>query len=711
MKRIFFACCFFSIIQSYGQQTDTTELIPVEIRATRASATAPFAKTNIGKAELTRQNLGQDLPFFLNQVPSAVVNSDAGNGVGYTGLRIRGTDATRINVTLNGIPYNDAESQGTFFVNLPDFVSSVNSMQIQRGVGTSTNGPGSFGATVNVSTHEISKKSYAEINNSFGSFNTLKNTIRVGTGLLKDHLTADLRVSRITSNGFIDRASSNLKALYFSTAYLSDKSQVRFNFFTGKEKTYQAWYGIPETDVKANRTANYAGTEKPGDPYDNETDNYRQDHYQLFFTQKISPLIDFNTGFFYTKGKGFYEQYKANRKYADYNIQPSAGSTITKTDLVRQLWLDNDFYGGIFSIQYKKQKTELVLGGNVSRYDGNHYGTVTWAKEGFTSMGNWYDNDAFKNDLNVYGKWQQELLPSLLFFTDLQLRKVKYTINGFRDNPSLQVNNNYSFFNPKIGLSYQKNNWLMYGSYSVGQKEPNRDDFEAGITNSVKPERLNDIEIGIENKNASRTFAANVFYMKYKDQLVLTGKINDVGAYTRTNIENSYRMGIELQASAIINSWFRVASNVSLSSNKVRNFQEFIDDYDNGGQLQNNYSETDLAYSPSVIGSLNLGFVPAKDLNIDLVGKYVSDQYLDNTSNKERMLNAFYSQDLRFSYDLTRLKMPRVNFILQVNNVFDALYEPNGYTYSYYSGGELTTENYYFPMAGRNVMVGVNVKF
>ncbi len=709
MKRIAFFILFsFSLIAS-AQLKDTIELLPVEVRAVRANATAPFAKTNISKAQIQRQNLGYDLPFLLNQTPSVVVNSDAGNGVGYTGIRIRGTDATRINVTLNGIPYNDAESQGTFFVDLPDFASSVNSIQIQRGVGTSSNGAGAFGATLNVSTNEVNKKAYAEANNSFGSFNTWKNTLKAGTGLLNNHFVADLRLSRISSDGYIDRAKSNLRSLYFSTAYLSDKTDVRFNIFTGKEKTYQAWNGVSEADLKTNRTINYAGMERPGAPYDNETDNYRQDHYQLFFTQRFTPKLSFNTAVFLTNGKGYYEEYRAAQAYADYGMTaPAAG--VDTSDLVRQLWLDNHFYGTIFSLQHQSQKTTFILGGAVTKYDGNHFGKVIWAEKGLTGTNKWYDLDANKNDFNIYGKWQQDLFASLQFFADLQYRKVKYDLDGFRNNPDLVINNNYNFFNPKFGLTYHKNNWLAYASYSIANKEPNRDDFEAGHENQPKPERLNDLEIGVENKKGKSTFGANFYYMQYKDQLVLTGKINDVGAYTRTNIGNSYRLGVELQGSSILNKWLKAGANLSLSKNKIRNFEEYIDDYDNGGQKRNAYRESDISFSPDVVGAANITLTPVNKLSLDLISKYVGKQYLDNTSNEQRKLNAYYTQDVRavYSFDYNWLK--NVDLTFQVNNVFNKKYEPNGYTFSYYSNNKLTTENYYFPMAGTNWMVGVNVR-
>jgi iron complex outermembrane receptor protein len=713
MKRILFFTAFISALHAGAQQSDTTELLPVEVKTIRASATAPFAKTNINRQQIQRQNLGQDLPFLLNQTPSVVVNSDAGNGIGYTGIRIRGTDATRINVTVNGIPFNDPESNGAFFVNLPDILSSTSSIQIQRGVGTSSNGAAAFGGTINLSTHETALQPYFESNNTYGSFQTLKNNIRVGSGLLGNHFTTDLRLSQIKSNGFIDRAKTNLQSYYFSTAYLAHKTTIRFTTFSGREKTYQAWNGVTEADLKANRTVNYAGTEKPGDPYDNETDNYKQDHYQLFLTQKLSPFVTFNTGLFYIKGQGFYEQYKADRDYADYGISNPvySGIEVSSTDLVRQLWLDNNFYGDIFSLQYAKGGTELTLGGAVSRYLGNHFGLVTWAANGLPEgTHTWYDHDAVKNDFNVYTKWQQSLAPTVQAFVDLQVRKVGYRIDGFRDNPHLKVDQQYNFFNPKAGLTYHTNNWTAFASYSIGNKEPNRDDFEAAVTELPKREKLHDVELGIERKAKNYHVGATVYYMKYNDQLVLTGKINDVGAYTRTNIDDSYRLGVELQGGANMTSWLRAAANLTFSRNKVKDFTEFIDDYDNGGQKMNVYKEADISFSPSVLGSATLMFIPVQKLNVNLLSKYVGKQYLDNTSNEQRKLNAFFTQDIRATYSFSNHGLKNTDLVLQVNNVFDKKYEPNGYTFSYYSGNELINENYYFPMAGINWMVGLNIR-
>lgn len=718
MKRIaIFTSTMFAVVFLYGQEKPAPAdsfrtLEPVELRSTRAGENAPFTKTNLDKEAIQRNNWGADLPFLLNQVPGVVVNSDAGNGVGYTGIRIRGTDASRINVTLNGIPFNDAESQGTFFVNLPDFSSSVSSIQVQRGVGTSSNGPGSFGATINISTHENQTTPYLEFNNSFGSFNTWKNTLKVGSGLVGGHFTTDLRLSRISSDGFIDRASSRLESYYLSTAWMNKRSSLRFTHFAGKERTYQAWYGVSAGDLINNRTVNYAGTERPGEPYDNETDNYDQDHFQLFFQHELSPQWKFNTGLYYVKGKGYYEQYKAGEDYADYGLIPPVygNDTVYSTDLVRQLWLDNDFYGQTFSVFHRQGISQLTLGGGWSRYEGNHFGNVIWAENGLGKDTRWYQHPALKTDLNIYVKEQVNFTRDWFAFVDLQYRGLRYEINGFRDSPGVHFNNNYRFFNPKAGLSYSnKKGWSAYASYSLGQKEPNRDDFEAGANQAPRPERLNDLEFNLGKKGSRFQWDATFYYMHYTDQLVLTGKINDVGAYTRTNIPRSYRMGIELNGGVKASKWLRVAANLALSRNKVLDFTEYLDDYDNGGQLSYTYEKSDIAFSPSIVGGATLAFTPNKTWEIDWISKYVSRQYLDNTQNKERSLDPFAVQDLRVSWAPFKKALSGTRILAQVNNVLDSKYEPNGYTFSYFYNGMTATENYYFPMAGRNFVFSINI--
>lgn len=729
MKRIaFVSCILLSATTSFTQEvppvteqkqlvTDSFYLLsPVEVKAIRAGEKAPFTKTNLSKKEIQKSNLGQDIPFILNQTPSVVANSDAGTGIGYTGMRIRGTDATRINFTLNGIPYNDAESQGTFLVNLPDFASSVNSIQIQRGVGTSSNGTGAFGATVSLSTNETNLKSYAEVNNSYGSFNTWKNTVKAGTGLIDNHFTIDARLSQITSDGYIDRASSNLQAFYLSGAYISEKSSLRLNIFSGKEKTYQAWNGVPEYLLKTERTFNSSGTDRPGDPYDNETDNYRQTHYQLFFNHTINDNWSFNTAAFLTRGLGYYENYKAQEKFSKYGLPDLVfrDTIIKRTDLVRQKWLDNYFYGQIIAAHYKMNKHALTLGGGWTVYDGVHHGDVIWAQFGIDKGYEYYKVDALKSDINFYAKWQYQFSANWNLFADIQYRHVQHKMNGFSENPSLFINRKFDFLNPKAGILFNKNGWQSYISYAVASKEPNRDDFEASFTNQPAKETLHDFEAGVEKRTSKFHAGATAYYMLYKDQLVLTGMINDVGAYTRINVPDSYRTGIELQGGYVFTDWLNTSANLSFSRNKVKSFTEYLDNYDANwewtGQVAVEHKRTDIAFSPAVVGAATLNILPVKNLEISLPGKYVGSQYLDNTQNEARKLNAFYTQDARVILTLKNKLFKEWNIIGQVNNLFNKKYEPNGYSYSYVLDGTTIADNYYFPMAGTNFMAGVNIK-
>ena len=705
-------------------------LQPVEVMAIRAGDRMPFAKTNLTKQAIEKMNTGVDLPFLLNQTPSVVVNSDAGNGIGYTGIRVRGTDATRINMTLNGIPYNDAESQGLFFVNLPDFASSVNSIQLQRGVGTSSNGAGAFGATLNLSTNEFHEKAYAEVNNGFGSFNSWRHTVKAGTGLLNNHFTIDARLSFINSDGFIDRATTDLRSFYLSSAYLSKKSSLRFNVFSGKEMTYQAWNGIPEAKLNCDAAAlethywNNVGVLyktredsinlfNPANNrtynsflYNNQTDNYQQDHYQLFFNHELNKSWNLNTAFFLTRGKGYYEEYKTQEDLSDY------GLAATDADLIRQLWLDNWFYGTTYSLQYKRNKDQWSLGGAFTRYKGLHYGKIIWSEAAVPKDYRWYDLDAFKNDFSVYTKYQRRITQRWELFADLQYRTVNYTLNGFRKNPTLMFDNNFSFLNPKLGVSYADGNgWLGFASLSVGNKEPNRDDFETGVSQQPTHETLFDWELNIEQRKANYNWSITGYYMRYRNQLVLTGKINDVGAYARTNIPKSYRTGVELQGALKAASWFNASANLTLSSNRVLNFTEFSDDYDNGGQKENFFKSAPLSFSPSVVGGATLNFIPVKNAELSLLNKYVSRQYLDNTGNNARSIDNFFVTDLRAAYTLKTKLAKEIILSFQLNNLFDMKYEANGYTYNYIYGGQTIVENFYYPMAGRNFMVGVNIKF
>ncbi|HXB45465.1 MAG TPA: TonB-dependent receptor [Puia sp.] len=716
-------------------------LQPIEVKALRAGEKAPFTKTNITKKEIEKANLGQDLPFLLNQTPSVVINSDAGNGVGYTAIYIRGTDDSRINMTLNGIPYNDAEEQAIYFVDLPDFASSVNSIQIQRGVGTSSNGAGAFGATINFSTNEFNEKPYAEINNSFGSFNTWKNTIKLGSGLIEGHFTIDARLSQITSDGYIDRASSNLKSLYLSAAYYSKKSSLRFNIIQGKEKTYQAWNGIPEAKLlgdkaaldthyqdnvgslyftqsdslnlynSAKRTYNYF-------TYPNQTDNYWQNHYQLFFNHAINPHLSVNLAGFLTRGYGYYEEYhnqgdSSNAKYAGYGLpnQIIGNDTLQSTDLIRQLWLSNYFYGGIFSLQYKNKKMQFTFGGGWDKYDGKHYGILTWAQNGGIPPNyTWYSEPAYKTDFNVYGKLQQDMGDHFTAFADLQYRRINYVIDGFDHDPTFQVANKYNFLNPKAGITYINHEWQSYFSYSMSNHEPDRNDFEAGGIDQPKPEILHDFEVSVEKKNLEYSWNATGYYMVYHNQLVLNGKINDLGQYTRVNIPNSYRLGIELQGTAKITEWLNVTANIAFSRNKVKNYTEYVDDYDSGGQKAFSYKETNIAFSPSIVGGATVNFMPFTNCELSLISKFVSQEYLDNSQHENRKINGYYVQNLRMSYAIKSKTIKETDIIFQLNNVFNKKYEPNGYTYSYIYGGSLVTENFLFPMATANFMFAINIK-
>ncbi|MFN4285861.1 MAG: TonB-dependent receptor [Lacibacter sp.] len=716
-------------------------LQPVEIRASRAADHAPFAKFNLTKAEIEKRNQGQDIPFLLNHTPSVVVTSDAGNGVGYTGLRIRGTDATRINMTINGIPYNDAESQGIFFVNLPDLASSVASVQIQRGVGTSTNGAGAFGATMNFSTNEFNEKAYAEVNNSAGSFHTWKHTVKVGSGLISNHFTLDARLSRITSDGFIDRAATDLRSFYLSGAYLSKKTSIRFNIISGKEKTYQAWNGIPEAKLRNQPDAllahyfNNIGvlyfTRQDSlnlfnsDPrrfnvylYENQTDNYQQDHYQFFLNHAWNPNLNTNLTLFWSKGAGYYEQFRHNNRFSSYGLPDvQIGTTrIRRTDLIRQLWLDNDFYGGLYSVQYKKDRHELIVGGGYSEYRGDHFGEIIWAAIGIPNRYRWYDFDAVKTDANTYAKWNYRLSDYLELFTDLQYRAVRYSFTGTRKYPTVVVDDRWDFVNPKLGLTYRKNNNTLYASYAVGNKEPNRDDYERDETDPrPKREQLHNIEAGFTQTTATYNWNANFFYMRYRDQLVLTGAINDVGDAIRTNVPNSFRLGIELQGAYKFNSWLDAEGNITWSRNRILNFTDLVPEYDSNFDLIGNRAtvlgSTPMSFSPDWVSSFSINTRPLKRHAVSLISKGVSDQFMDNTANPGRVLPGYFVQDLRWIWTLPLRKLSKAELLLQINNIWNTLYETNGYTYSFIVAGQLFTENFFFPMAGRNYMVGLNIRF
>ncbi|MEO6314559.1 MAG: TonB-dependent receptor plug domain-containing protein [Chitinophagaceae bacterium] len=713
----------------------------VEIKATRAGEKAPFAKNNLSKNDIEKRNLGQDLPFILSQMPSVIVTSDAGNGVGYTGLRIRGTDATRINVTVNGIPYNDAESQGSFFVDMPDIASSLNSIQVQRGVGTSSNGAGAFGASINLSTNETNEAAYAEINNGYGSFDTWKHTVKFGTGLINKHFTFDARLSKISSDGFIDRGSSDLKSLYASAAYINGNSSIRFNIISGAEKTYQAWNGIPQYKLFYNKDSlqqhyynnlgalyftgadstnlfNSDARKYNAFTYQNQTDNYQQDHYQLFFNHQFNNSWSFNTAIYLSKGKGYYEEYKYDAKYSSYGLPDRmvGNTSIKKTDLVRRLWLDNNLYGTIFSLLHKTQKEQFTFGGGWNEYDGKHYGNITWAASGAPENYEWYHYKAVKKDLNLYSKYQYKLSSRFEALVDLQYRRVNYDFDGTRKFPGVRVDNNFNFFNPKLGLTYSAGSLVAYASYAVANKEPSRNDYETG-TASAAPnrEQLHDLELGVEENKFNYGWGVNLYYMKYKDQLVLTGKINDVGDAIRINVPKSYRAGIEIQGRYKPGKTVQLSGNLTVSDNKLSNFNDNIPRYNANFDLVQQdtvfYHKTTLAFSPSVIAAGLLQVFPFANAEINSSVKYVGKQYLDNTASDAKSINGYFVQDLTLQYGIHSGFAKTITLIARVNNVWSKKYESNGYTYSYFYDNSLVRENFYFPMAGRNFMLAVNMKF
>jgi iron complex outermembrane receptor protein len=723
----------------------------VQVVGVRADQKTPTTYTNLNGSQIDKTNYGQDLPYLLETVPSTVVTSDAGAGVGYTGIRIRGVDPTRTNVTVNGIPLNDSESHGVWWVNMPDFASSADNIQVQRGVGTSTNGAAAFGASINIKTDHIERKAFAELDNSAGSFNTLRNTVKVGTGLINDRFAVDMRLSRISSDGFIDRASSELKSFYISGAYVGKKSVLKANVFSGKEKTFQAWWGIPQAKFQEDADGllthfynNYypVGTYQTTQDsvnlfnsgsntynyytYENETDNYQQDHYQLHFTRDFKRML-VNVSGHYTRGRGYYEQYRRNDDFADYGLEPLifGADTVVTTDLIRQRWLDNHFYGTVFSMTFDPYKGfRFILGGGANQYVGKHFGEVIWARNASQSeIGQrYYDNDAEKNEANLYLKTNYGY-KRFNFFVDLQARYLNYSYLGMDqfmgDIISVQQEEDFFFFNPKAGLSYDLNERsLIYASYSVANREPVRDDFISaapGVT--PKAERLGNLEAGYRF-NAHKLFVnANLYYMNYRDQLILTGEINDVGAYIRTNVDKSYRAGPELEAGYRIRNNLNVSGSLAMSQNKIVSFTEYIDNYDNydseGNMIQDTilHENTDLAFSPRMIATLGLAYEPLKDLQLTLLGKYVGSQFLDNTSSEDRMLDAYFIMNSGASYTVAKWMMKELTLGVTVNNLLNFRYANNGYTWGYIFGGQRVIENFVYPQAGRNFLVRLTVKF
>ncbi|MFV8377264.1 TonB-dependent receptor [Flavobacterium sp. LB3R33] len=686
----------FATFISFSQVKDTTkvnQLDEVLVSAVRVTTKTPVSFSNLDKKQIKFRNLGQDIPILMNYLPSVVTTSDAGNGVGYTGIRVRGSDATRVNVTINGIPYNDSESHGTYWVNMPDFASSVESLQLQRGVGTSTNGAGAFGASLNMLTDNFAKESTGEISNSFGSFNTRKHTVKFSTGLMNDHFEIAGRLSALNSDGYVDRGASDLKSYFLQGTYVGKTTLIKALVFGGKEKTYQSWNGIDGETLNNDRTFNSAGafTDEQGNArfYDNETDNYQQDHSQLHWNEKISENWSTNFALHYTKGKGFYENYKEDADLADYGLQPVG--PVTTTDLIRQKWLDNDFYGTTFSANYKKEKLDVIFGGGWNKYEGSHFGKVIWARFASKSeLGDrYYDDYAVKTDGTVFAKANYQITEKLSLFGDLQYRTVNYKANGVQADV---VDDTFNFFNPKTGLTYDINaNNVLYFSYARANREPNRTDYEGG---NVKPEKLNDFELGWRYVAEKVQFNTNVYYMAYKDQLILTGSLDDVGAPIRSNSEKSYRLGLEVDATIALTNQLIIRPNFTLSANK--NTDLAVE-----GQ---NYGTTDIAYSPSIIAGNILVYTPVENLHISWLQKFVGEQYMNNIELPAAKLAEYFVNDLNIAYEFKPKSVFKSIIVTGlVNNFLDKKYVSNGYMYDIYP--------YYYPQAGINFLAGLTLKF
>jgi iron complex outermembrane receptor protein len=709
----------------------------VEVISARANTKTPVAYATMDKEEIEASNFGQDIPFLLTLTPSVIATSDAGTGIGYTGFRIRGTDANRINITSNGIPLNDSESHGVFWVNMPDFASSLQDLQVQRGVGTSTNGAGAFGASINMKTENIPLEPYGEFNGSYGSFNTAKATFKSGTGLLNKHWAFDARLSSITSDGFIDRASVDLKSYFAQGAYFNDYTMLKLITFSGKEKTYHAWDGVPFDRILAGdrsyNSAGYMGNDANGNPlfYENQTDNYSQTHYQLSLLQKLNSNLNLNLALHYTQGFGYYEEYKEKRNLIEYGLEPfEQGNTpIEKSDLVRQKYLDNDFYGGIFSFDYVKDKWNVSLGGGVNRYDGNHFGKVIWIKNysndnNFQPGHEYYRSTGKKSDMNIYLKGNYQLNNRLSLYGDLQYRTIDYKIDGRNDDwdwttgemQGLNIHEQFHFVNPKTGLFFQINEANnVYGSFSVAHREPNRNNYtDANVNEVPEPERLLDYELGY--KFNDRTFAAgiNLYYMQYKNQLVLNGKVNDIGEALTSNVPDSYRAGIEIMLAVRITNGLKWNGNLTLSQNRIKEYTEYVDDWEDGTQAAEYLGVTPISFSPGIIAN-SLFSWDYQSFSAGLQSSYAGKQYLDNSGSNDRKLDPYFVNNLRLGYIFKLKGIKSLQLNLLINNLFDAKYESNGYGYSWYEGtGDSRKRNNdlcYFPQAGINTLVHLILKF
>lgn len=715
-------------LQSYGLQE-------VEILSTRATETTPIAYTNIDEKEIKKYNAGVDLPYIVSMTPGAITTSDAGTGIGYTTLRVRGTDGTRINVTANGIPVNDAESHTVFWVNLPDFASSVKDIQIQRGVGTSTNGAGSFGASMNLRTGSMSLKPYTELSASAGSFGTHKETLKMGTGLLGEHWTFDARLSNIASDGYIRRASSELESYYLQAAYYADNTAIRFINFAGNEETYHAWnYASKEEMQQYGRRYNSCGymyTDENGKAhyYNDQTDNYIQKNYQLLIDHHFNNSWSMNVGLHYTKGDGYYQEYKTGRKLIEYALEPFTheGETVKKSDLVRRKAMDNHFGGGIFSVNYKNSRLNATIGGAFNHYSGDHFGKVLWVKNYIGNLDadhRYYNNKGTKSDGNIYLKADYSIIDRLNAYIDLQYRHIDYTIDGYNDkwndaNNALQqlsVDEKFDFFNPKAGLSWQidRHNRL-FASVSVAHKEPTRNNYTDGKLHSrPKAEKLTDYEMGYTFGNKIIHAGVNLYYMHYKDQLALTGELNEIGEPLADNIPNSYRAGIELMAGAELPFGLSWDANATLSRNRIKNFTEVLYDDNTYEKWEINHGDTQIAFSPEIIANNILGY-NYKGLALSMHTQYVGKQYMSNAEQSDHILDAYFVSNLYASYTFKMRGTKSITVGANIYNIFGEEYENNGYAGSgyYTDNGEKVRYNYagYAAQAGTNFLGHISIRF
>lgn len=709
----------------------------IMVTATRAGNTSTSTFTEVSKKEIAARNFGQDLPILLQNTPSSVTNSDAGAGIGYTGIRIRGIDPTRINVMVNGVPLNDAESQGVFWVNMPDFSSGVENIQIQRGVGTSANGAGAFGASINIKTDKFSETPFAKMSASIGSFNTNRQSVKLGTGRMKNNWYAEGRISWIHSDGFIDRAASELQAWSFSTGHKTSKSLFQVIVFSGSEKTYQAWNGVPmakynNDSSEVDSFINYqwydstkAAQLRTSDPstynyytYKNETDNYKQSHFQVVYNRSLRKNHTFNVVLHGTLGKGYYENFETKTNLINYMDTPvvSYGINHYQANLIRQRWLDNNFAGVVFSYNTNGVRTDQTFGGAVNAYNGKHFGKVIWHEFMDMEKGafNYYDNKNLKTDANAYWKVQHRFTKELSAFTDMQVRHIYYEWFGPNNTgTNEQQNTSYLFFNPKAGLQYQpKSNQLMYLTYGRGSHEPIRDDFVNSSTSSrPKPEFMNNVEAAFKSSHGDLKYSFTGYYMGYKNQLALSGKINDVGGYSRINIPKSYRAGIEMEGSVDIASWINLSLNLTLSMNKIQKFTEYVDDWTNGGQIAYEWKNTDLALSPNRILASQFTVKATKDVTVLFLTKYVGRQYLDNTQTESRSLEPYLINDMIVQYTIPAKGFKNCNLALMINNIGNQKYASNGYSYSGMINNSRKDFNFVYPQAGTNVLARVEIGF